>query len=236
MTCKDRKICLRRRKHSNMEDYNWKFQIARASTENDLKCTIFWDITPCSLLKIDRRFGGGLCLPPDFTLVSCSVYSSTLKMEATWSSEASVGFQRTSRHYIPEDRTLHNHRCENLKSYISSSVLPFMFSFLFQFRIYSWSCESYSHLVGFLRQGIGPSHSIYCTGRCKIYEDIIHSQMRFELMITVVERSMTESGNEAWIDVCLYLRAESLNHWRLWMVKLWLERFGEKKKKRKMRP
>jgi hypothetical protein len=25
-------------------------------------------------------------------------------------------FQRTARHYIPEDRTLHNYNCENLKS------------------------------------------------------------------------------------------------------------------------
>jgi hypothetical protein len=31
--------------------------------------------------------------------------------------ETSVDFQRTTRRYIPEDRTLHNHRCENLKSY-----------------------------------------------------------------------------------------------------------------------
>jgi hypothetical protein len=32
--------------------------------------------------------------------------------------ETSVDFQRTTRRYIPEDSTLHNHRCENLKSYI----------------------------------------------------------------------------------------------------------------------
>jgi hypothetical protein len=36
-------------------------------------------------------------------------YISTLKMEATCSSESSVGFQRTERSYIQEDRTLHNH-------------------------------------------------------------------------------------------------------------------------------
>jgi hypothetical protein len=30
------------------------------------------------------------------------------------SSETSVDFQRTTRHYISEDSTLHNHRCENL--------------------------------------------------------------------------------------------------------------------------
>jgi hypothetical protein len=52
------------------------------------------------------------CLPPDITLVSCSAYSSNLKMEAICSSETSVDFQRTT-----EDSTLHNHRCENLKSY-----------------------------------------------------------------------------------------------------------------------
>jgi hypothetical protein len=29
----------------------------------------------------------------------------------------SVESQRISRHYIPEDNTLHNHRCENMKHY-----------------------------------------------------------------------------------------------------------------------
>jgi hypothetical protein len=58
---------------------------------------IFWDITPCSPLSTD--------------------VSSTLKMEAICSSETSVDTQRTTRRYIPEEDTLHNHRCENLKSY-----------------------------------------------------------------------------------------------------------------------
>jgi hypothetical protein len=42
---------------------------------------------------------------------------STLKLEAICSSETSVDTQRTTRHYIPEDGTVYNHRCENLKSY-----------------------------------------------------------------------------------------------------------------------
>jgi hypothetical protein len=66
-----------------------------------------------------------ICLLPALTQVSCSAYFSTLKMEAIWSSETSVDFQRTARCYIPEDGTLQNHRCENLKSYqvdSSSSV------------------------------------------------------------------------------------------------------------------
>jgi hypothetical protein len=58
------------------------------------------------------------CSPPVFTLVSCLDCSSTLKMEAKFSSETSVDFQRTARSYIPQYRTLHNRRFENLKSYI----------------------------------------------------------------------------------------------------------------------
>jgi hypothetical protein len=41
-------------------------------------------------------------------LDSCLAYSLRLKMEATCSSETSNDFQRTTRRYIPEDRTLHN--------------------------------------------------------------------------------------------------------------------------------
>jgi hypothetical protein len=82
--------------------------------------SIFWDITLCIPSKVNRRFGGtcrkAFYLPHAFTLVSCSAYSSTLKMEATCSSEMSVSFQRTTWRYIPEDRILHNHQCENLRS------------------------------------------------------------------------------------------------------------------------
>jgi hypothetical protein len=44
-------------------------------------------------------------------------------MEAICSYENSVDSQRTARRSIPDDRTLHNHRCENVKSY------KFYFSF-----------------------------------------------------------------------------------------------------------
>jgi hypothetical protein len=43
-------------------------------------------------------------------------YSSTLKMEATCSLQTVVDFQRTTRRYMPENRTPHNHPWENLKS------------------------------------------------------------------------------------------------------------------------
>lgn len=44
-------------------------------------------------------------MPPSYTLVSCLTYSSTLKMVIS-SSETSIGVQRTTRRYMPEDRTL----------------------------------------------------------------------------------------------------------------------------------
>jgi hypothetical protein len=106
-------------------------------TAFNLKRSIFWDITPCSLLKVGRRFGGtcGLHLHDRrtnrarnereaslfttcFTLVSCLDYSSTLNNDATCTSEMSVDFQWTTWPYIREDRTPGNHRCKNLKSHI----------------------------------------------------------------------------------------------------------------------
>jgi hypothetical protein len=67
-------------------------------------------MTPCSPLRVNRRFGGTyrlhLFLLPAFTLVSCSAYSSTLKMEAISSPETSVDIRQTTRRYIPEDSTL----------------------------------------------------------------------------------------------------------------------------------
>jgi hypothetical protein len=55
---------------------------------------IFWDISL-----------------PDFTLVSCFAYSSTIKIEATCSSETSVDSQWTTRQYIQENKILHIGNC-----------------------------------------------------------------------------------------------------------------------------
>jgi hypothetical protein len=50
-------------------------------------------------------------------LIACFLISLffTLKMEAICSSETSIGFQHSTRCYIPRDGTLHSYRCENLK-------------------------------------------------------------------------------------------------------------------------
>jgi hypothetical protein len=91
----------------------------------------FWrNISPPSSGS-KNKLSKPLCLPSDFTLVSCSPYFSTLKMVAICSSETSVDSQRTTQHYIPEDGTLHNHCCENLKSFLSNLCKrKFMFHIL----------------------------------------------------------------------------------------------------------
>jgi hypothetical protein len=79
-----------------------------------MKSSVFWDITLCSPLKVNRPFGGTYRLhrqgrkicqarnqresrwKPVFTLVSCLAYPSTLEMEATCSSETSIDLQLTS--------------------------------------------------------------------------------------------------------------------------------------------
>jgi hypothetical protein len=77
-----------------------------------LTSTIFWDITPCIPLTSSRRFGGTYCLH----LQGGRISPARNQHESRWQAE-----QRTTRRYIREDSTLHNHRCENLKSYITMS-------------------------------------------------------------------------------------------------------------------
>jgi hypothetical protein len=81
-----------------------------------MKNTIFWDTTPCSLLSVNRRFGGSYCHLLARWFLDELIFS-TLKMEAICSSKMPVDTQWTTQHYIPEVDTLYNHRCENLKSY-----------------------------------------------------------------------------------------------------------------------
>jgi hypothetical protein len=69
-----------------------------------MKSINFWDITPCSPLKVNRRLGGTSDRLACWFLAE--FISSTLKMEAICSSEASVDTQRTTRRYIPEVDTL----------------------------------------------------------------------------------------------------------------------------------
>jgi hypothetical protein len=107
------------------------------------KNSVFWEITPCSPLKVNQHLGRTCRLHLQgrrlskarnwheasrmkikrfvansaifFTLVSYLAYSSTIKIETCYS-ETSVDLQRTTWSYIPEDKTLYKHRCKNLIS------------------------------------------------------------------------------------------------------------------------
>jgi hypothetical protein len=64
-----------------------------------------------------------------YQFLLAELISLTLKMESICSFETSVDTQQTTRtqRYNPEDNTLHNHHCENLKSYIIIYVLILSF-------------------------------------------------------------------------------------------------------------
>jgi hypothetical protein len=97
-----------------------------------VKTSILWDIISCrTSTEISEEYivlifrveeCGKLGKKPTWSKyqsdwVSCLAYSSNLKLESICFSETSVDFQRTTRHYIPEDRLLHNYRCANLEAY-----------------------------------------------------------------------------------------------------------------------
>jgi hypothetical protein len=57
-----------------------------------------------------------------FMLFSCLV-NTVAKKTATFSSETSVDFQQTTQRDTPEDRNIHEYRCENLKLSICPLLL-----------------------------------------------------------------------------------------------------------------
>jgi hypothetical protein len=99
-----------------------------------LKSAIFWDTTSCSPLKINRHFAETYRLHLQGRRISRARNQSASRWQAglcsffdpedgSYMFLRNVGcFQRTKRGVIPQDSTLHNHRCENLKSYILNVV------------------------------------------------------------------------------------------------------------------
>jgi hypothetical protein len=67
---------------------------------------------PCSPSSFNRRFGG------TYRLHLQGRRNKISKNQQASSSKTSVETQQTTWRHIPEDDTLHNHRCENLTSYI----------------------------------------------------------------------------------------------------------------------
>lgn len=85
----------------------WRTETRAHAGECDSRCAASrycsLEGTPTETCRLLSRF------------VFCSTYSSTLRIEKTCSSETPVDFQQTTQLYIPEDSTLYNCRCENLK-------------------------------------------------------------------------------------------------------------------------
>jgi hypothetical protein len=71
-----------------------------------MKSTIFWNITPCIPLSVNRRFGETYRLHLLSRWFLAQLIFSAMKMEAICSSETLVATQRTTRRYNPEDDTL----------------------------------------------------------------------------------------------------------------------------------
>jgi hypothetical protein len=106
-----------------------------------MKISIFWDITPCGPLKVSHRFGvthhlqlqarkisqarnrheAGSRQSEGSKLVPCLASLRPWRWRRC-SSEISVHFQRTTRYYIPEDRTLHTFIQQTLRSHSAADT------------------------------------------------------------------------------------------------------------------
>jgi hypothetical protein len=88
-------------------------------------------------LKVNRCFRGTY----RFHLQGWRVHQARNQHEADskQNSKTPVDCQQTTWRYIPQDRTLHNHRCENLKSYTFLAILVSFFIFIVLFFLTPWT-------------------------------------------------------------------------------------------------
>jgi hypothetical protein len=85
-----------------------------------IKSTIFWDITPCSPLSVNRRFGGthrfhlqGVKNKQVASLPAFSLFSFSANF---FDPEDGDDMFLRNVGYIPEDGTLHGFVCRNISS------------------------------------------------------------------------------------------------------------------------
>jgi hypothetical protein len=104
-----------------------------------MRSPVFWDVTSCSPVKVNRHYGGTCRLYLQCQRVSqakdqheagrlCLLPIGVLLRLLFDPVDGGDVFLRNvcllSPDYtaIPEDRSFHNHRCENLKSYVVSPI------------------------------------------------------------------------------------------------------------------
>lgn len=96
----------------NIPRKHFRFEVLTPMNDGPLACVAAWFGRYVPTLRRN--------LPPSFPLLACIVYTMTLKMKAVRWSETSVNFKQTIRRHVPGDSILHNHRCENTRSTVSS--------------------------------------------------------------------------------------------------------------------
>jgi hypothetical protein len=111
-----------------------RFQVLAASS---MKMRVFWDIAPCSLAGVDRRFVLA------YYILHQGIIA--LIMDAIRTSETSVYSSETTRRYIPED---------------SSSRLNCVFTFYPSSGIVAPPCRPSTHIR--LENGSVDFHEIWC--------------------------------------------------------------------------
>ena len=89
--------------HYFITSLNRKPQISFARNKWQEKIQVFWDLMPCWLVSIYRRFG--------------VVFH--LKLQGLTVSQTLLTIYQSAWHHIPQEWNLHQHCCENLKSWTS---------------------------------------------------------------------------------------------------------------------
>jgi hypothetical protein len=84
----------------------WNLRFSQQWLWRVLSAGIWCRVVRWKSTDVSEEHIADLCLPPAFTLVSCSAYSSTLKMEVICSSKTLADFQWTTGYYSPEDSIL----------------------------------------------------------------------------------------------------------------------------------
>jgi hypothetical protein len=107
------------------------------------KESVFWDIMPYNLLKVNLCFRVTCYLHPEGWKINPLLAASFTQV--TCSPESCIDFQRTSWHYIPEDRTPHTFAVRTSWEAFICEILAFHRSQIKQWQFWSVKKKSKWH-------------------------------------------------------------------------------------------